>query len=178
MVPLRHKLRNGDQVEIITGSKINLNPDWMDDVVTHKAKSRIRQFIKQKQRKVADIGREIGKSVALKLNWKLSDQELTRVVRKFKYESTQGLFFDLGSGSIELTQVFKEAKKFKSTGKIDAEEDHIQDLQDRHPKRSIKNTLMQLGPMVKEMHLFSMVILAMSNITMPIAALLYLAMKY
>ena len=59
MVPLRHKLRNGDQVEIITGSKINLNPDWMDDVVTHKAKSRIRQFIKQKQRKVADIGREI-----------------------------------------------------------------------------------------------------------------------
>ena len=31
MVPLRHKLRNGDQVEIITGSKINLNPDWMDD---------------------------------------------------------------------------------------------------------------------------------------------------
>ena len=29
MVPLRHKLKNGDQVEIITGSKINLNPDWI-----------------------------------------------------------------------------------------------------------------------------------------------------
>ena len=130
MVPLRHKLRNGDQVEIITGSKINLNPDWMDDVVTHKAKSRIRQFIKQKKRKVADIGREIWEKRCAKAKMEITDQELTRVVRKFKYESTQGLFFDLGSGSIELTQVFKEAKKFKSTGKIDAEEDHIQDLQD------------------------------------------------
>ena len=31
------KLKNGDQVEIITGNKVNLNPDWIDDVVTHKA---------------------------------------------------------------------------------------------------------------------------------------------
>lgn len=129
MVPLRHKLRNGDQVEIITGSKINLNPDWMDDVVTHKAKSRIRQFIKQKQRKVADIGREIWEKRCAKAKLDITDQELTRVARKFKYESTQGLFFDLGSGSIELATVFKEAKKFKSTGKIDTEEDQIQDAQ-------------------------------------------------
>ena len=48
MVPLRQKLKSGDQVEIITANKINLNPDWMEDVVTHKAKARIRQYIKQK----------------------------------------------------------------------------------------------------------------------------------
>ena len=59
MMPL-HKTRTGDQVEIITGNKINLNPDWIDDVVTHKAKSRIRQFIKQKQRVIADKGRRFG----------------------------------------------------------------------------------------------------------------------
>lgn len=122
MVPLRHKLKNGDQVEIITGSKINLNPDWMDDVVTHKAKSRIRQFIKQKQRKIADIGRELWDKRCAKGKLEMTDQELTRIARKFKYESTQGLFYDLGTGSIDVNQIFKEAKKFKSTGKIEQDE--------------------------------------------------------
>ncbi|MDZ7681894.1 MAG: hypothetical protein U5J63_09350 [Fodinibius sp.] len=56
---MRQNLEIGDQVEIITGNKINFNPDWINDVVTHKAKSRIRQFIKQKERQTADEGREI-----------------------------------------------------------------------------------------------------------------------
>jgi GTP diphosphokinase / guanosine-3',5'-bis(diphosphate) 3'-diphosphatase len=62
IVPLRHKLKSGDQVEIITGKQVNLNPDWINDVATHKAKSRIRQFIKQKERHVYDIGYDCGKS--------------------------------------------------------------------------------------------------------------------
>ncbi len=37
IVPLRHKLQSGDQVEIITGKQVNLNRDWINDVVTHKA---------------------------------------------------------------------------------------------------------------------------------------------
>lgn len=121
MAPLRQKLKNGDQVEIITGNKINLNPDWIDDVVTHKAKSRIRQFIKQKQRKVADEGREIWEKRAARGKIEISDQELTKIAKRFKYESTQGMFYDLGLGSIDVNTVFREVKKFKSTGRIEGE---------------------------------------------------------
>ena len=121
MAPLRQKLRNGDQIEIITGNKINLNPDWIDDVVTHKAKSRIRQFIKQKQRKVADEGREIWEKRAARGKIEISDQELTKIAKRFKYESTQGMFYDLGLGSMDVNTVFREVKKFKSTGRIEGE---------------------------------------------------------
>lgn len=121
MAPLRQKLRNGDQVEIITGNKVNLNPDWIDDVVTHKAKSRIRQFIKQKQRKIADQGREVWEKRAERGKVEISDQELTRIAKRFKYESTQGLFYDLGTGSLDVNILYKEVKKFKSTGRIEDE---------------------------------------------------------
>lgn len=121
MAPLRQKLKNGDQLEIITGNKINLNPDWIDDVVTHKAKSRIRQYIKQKERKVADEGREIWEKRANRGKIEISDQELTKIAKRFKYESTQGMFYDLGLGSLDANSVFREVKKFKSTGRIEDE---------------------------------------------------------
>ncbi len=124
MVPLRHKLSNGDQVEVITGSKINLNVDWIDDVVTHKAKSRIRQFIKQKQRKVSDEGREIWIKRAEKGKVEISDQELTPFAKKFKFETTQGLFFEIGLGSFDVNKLFREVKKYKSTGRL--EEEHAE----------------------------------------------------
>ncbi|MTI88646.1 MAG: bifunctional (p)ppGpp synthetase/guanosine-3',5'-bis(diphosphate) 3'-pyrophosphohydrolase [Balneolaceae bacterium] len=122
MVPLRQKLKNGDQVDIITGNKINLNPDWIDDVATHKAKSRIRQFIKQKQRKVAEEGKELWEKRAERGKIEISDQELTKFAKRFKYESTQELFYDIGSGAFDVNELFKEVKKFKSTGRINSED--------------------------------------------------------
>jgi (p)ppGpp synthase/HD superfamily hydrolase len=47
MCPLRQELQSGDQVEIITGKQINISVDWLDYVVTHKATSNIRQFVKK-----------------------------------------------------------------------------------------------------------------------------------
>jgi GTP pyrophosphokinase/guanosine-3',5'-bis(diphosphate) 3'-pyrophosphohydrolase len=121
MAPLRQKLRNGDQVEIITGNKVNLNPDWIDDVVTHKAKSRIRQFIKQKQRIVSDKGRELWQKRLDRGNVEISDQELTKIAKRFKYNDTQNMFYEMGTGSLDVNTVYKEVKKYKSTGRIDGD---------------------------------------------------------
>ena len=121
MVPLRHKLKNGDQVEIITGSKINLNPDWIEDVVTHKAKSRIRQFINQKKRTIAEEGREIWNKRARKEKLKLSEQEMSKVARLFNYDSVQSLFYNLFTGSVDINNVCKHARNLKLTGKVELE---------------------------------------------------------
>jgi GTP pyrophosphokinase/guanosine-3',5'-bis(diphosphate) 3'-pyrophosphohydrolase len=122
MAPLRQKLSNGDQVEIITGNKVNLNPDWIDDVVTHKAKSRIRQFIKQKKRKVAEKGRELWDKRCEKGNIEISEQELTKVANRFRYESTHSMFYEIGTGSLDVNKLYKEVKKFKSTGRFEEEQ--------------------------------------------------------
>jgi GTP diphosphokinase / guanosine-3',5'-bis(diphosphate) 3'-diphosphatase len=121
MVPLRQKLKSGDQVEIITGNKINLNPDWMEDVVTHKAKARIRQFIKQKERKVANHGRELWEKRAAKGKIEISDQELTKVAKRFKFSDAQEMFYEIGSGAFEVNELFKRVKQLKSKGRLDDE---------------------------------------------------------
>jgi GTP diphosphokinase / guanosine-3',5'-bis(diphosphate) 3'-diphosphatase len=119
MVPLRQKLDVGDQVEIITGNKINLNPDWIHDVVTHKAKSRIRQFIKKQEREVADEGREIWQKRAQRGKIKISEQELNRVAQKLKFDAVQDLFYEIGSGSFDVNELFKAVQQLKSKGRID-----------------------------------------------------------
>lgn len=60
IVTLRHKLQNGDTVEVITSKTQQPNKDWLKFAVTSRAKSKIRSFVKIEQRKRAyDLGKEI-----------------------------------------------------------------------------------------------------------------------
>lgn len=60
MVPLKHVLANGDRVEIVTSKLQTPSKDWLKFVVTNKAKSKIRQFVKEEQRKNAiNIGKDL-----------------------------------------------------------------------------------------------------------------------
>ena len=60
MVPLKHVLTNGDRVEIITSKSQTPSKDWLKFVVTNKAKSKIRQYVKEEQRKNSiNIGKDM-----------------------------------------------------------------------------------------------------------------------
>src|SRR6195256_2514117 len=59
LVPISHKLRSGDQVEIITSSKQRPSEDWVNMVVTAKAKSKVKDALKEEKRKIADEGKYI-----------------------------------------------------------------------------------------------------------------------
>ncbi len=125
MVPLRQKLKSGDQVEIVTGNKVNLNPDWMGDVVTHKAKARLRQFSKQKERRVANEGRELWEKRASRGKVEITDQELTKVAKRFKFNDAQEMFYEIGTGAFEVNELFKVVKQLKSKGRLDKDEEEF-----------------------------------------------------
>ena len=57
LVPISHKLRSGDQVEIITSNKQKPSEDWLNFVVTAKAKGRIKDALKEEKRKIAEEGK-------------------------------------------------------------------------------------------------------------------------
>ncbi len=60
LVPLKYKLQNGDTVEVITSKTQTPSKDWLKFCVTNKAKSKIRAFVKEEQRKQAlAIGRDL-----------------------------------------------------------------------------------------------------------------------
>lgn len=60
MVPLKHRLQNGDTVEIVTAKNQQPSKDWLKFVVTNRAKSKIRQFVKEEQqRRSLLLGKEL-----------------------------------------------------------------------------------------------------------------------
>ncbi len=121
IVPLRYELKSGDQVEIITGKQINLNTDWINDVVTHKAKSRLRQFIKQRERELADQGREIWEKKAAKQKINITEQDLAKIAARLRYSSTQKLFSDIANGVFDVNRLVTLVKQVISGGKINEE---------------------------------------------------------
>lgn len=145
MIPLRQKLNTGETVEITTGNKINMNVDWIDDVVTHKAKSRIRQFIKQKQRRISDDGREQWIKRAERSKIEISDQELTIVAKHFKFDTTQSMFYSIGAGAFDVDKLYNEVKKFKSTGKVGAKNDKTASPKENEIQETFINAARAIG---------------------------------
>jgi RelA/SpoT family (p)ppGpp synthetase len=92
IVPLDTRLRSGDQVEIITSKNQTPNPDWEKFVVTHKAKSHIRRWVREEQRKLIEEGKELWEKRARKAKLSISDDELERFLHERRIENV-GMFY-------------------------------------------------------------------------------------
>ncbi|PSQ72521.1 MAG: RelA/SpoT family protein [Bacteroidetes bacterium QH_2_64_26] len=98
MVPLSQELSSGDQVEIITSEKQTPNPDWVNFVVTHKARSRIRKWTNEERRKAVELGKEIWTKRKDQAGLEISDQDLQEVAHELKFPDLQQLFYEIGKG--------------------------------------------------------------------------------
>ncbi len=112
LVPISHKLRSGDQVEIITSGKQKPNDDWLNLVVTAKAKSKIKDALKEEKRRIADEGKYV---VQRKLEnigaaFNLNNAEI--LAAYYKLQSPLDLYYQVAIKNIDL----KELKEFHVTG--------------------------------------------------------------
>ncbi len=105
LVPLSHQLNSGDQVEIITSKNQRPNEDWLNFVITGKAKSKIRESLKEKKKKVAVDGKEIlqRKFKSIKADYLSANVELLR--KQYKVETTTDLYFEIATGKIDLKKL-------------------------------------------------------------------------
>ena len=113
LVPLSHKLQNGDQVEIITSGKQVPKEDWLNIVVTAKAKSKIKSSLKEEKRKIAEQGKEILERKLKSLKITYNTDNLNKLSYFFKLPSTQELFIGIAQGKIEL----KDLKEYLAAEK-------------------------------------------------------------
>ena len=104
-VPIKEKLRTGDVVEILTAKNQRPAPDWVNFVVTTKARQKIKQALSEGEQKLASTGRELLER-RLK-NWKLEfpDEMLTEMMKKRKITSVNAFFAAVGEGTIDVNEV-------------------------------------------------------------------------
>ncbi|WP_165734071.1 bifunctional (p)ppGpp synthetase/guanosine-3',5'-bis(diphosphate) 3'-pyrophosphohydrolase [Polaribacter sp. 20A6] len=105
LLPLSHQLKSGDQIEVITSSSNKPNARWLDFVITARAKARIRAALNEEEKLIADEGKAILIRKLRHLKITFNDKTTNELVNYFKLKTSFDLFFRIGNGAIDNTQL-------------------------------------------------------------------------
>jgi guanosine-3',5'-bis(diphosphate) 3'-pyrophosphohydrolase len=111
LVPLNYKLKSGDQVEIITSDKFHSRREWLNKVVTAKAKSSIKDSIKAETKNRIEKGKKILEEELSKLNLKPASRIFKKLLPGYEVTSKDELYSKIGSSIINLDNLKKILKK-------------------------------------------------------------------
>ncbi len=121
LVPINHVLKNGDQIEILTSAKQKPNEDWLRFVISPKAKSKIKELLKEDKRKVSDDGKEVLLRKLKQLKIETNGQVFEQMRDFFKVASQFELFYKFGFGSITVSDL-KRFKEYKPSSPLKSRE--------------------------------------------------------
>ncbi|MDH5475220.1 MAG: RelA/SpoT family protein [Cyclobacteriaceae bacterium] len=112
IVPINHRLNNGDQVEILTSNKQKANEDWLRFVVTSKARSNIKDELKSDKKHIADEGKELLLRKMKSLKIEPNNDTFDRMRRFLRVDTQFNLYYKIGTQGIttQLLRDFKEVK--------------------------------------------------------------------
>jgi guanosine-3',5'-bis(diphosphate) 3'-pyrophosphohydrolase len=108
VVPLRTILENGDQVEILASEAQHPQPSWLRFVVTGKARSGVRRFVRHKERdETVELGRKIYDEIVERLPAVLDKDALKQALKRLKIESQDELMIAIARKRISDEQVME-----------------------------------------------------------------------
>lgn len=108
IAPLNSKLANGDQVEIITSKTQQPSPTWERFVVTGKARSHIRKFVRNQQRsEYVTLGKAMLQKIFRQEGYDFTEKAVGGILKQFKAEENDDIYARIGSGLVAARDVFK-----------------------------------------------------------------------
>ncbi|TXF79641.1 RelA/SpoT family protein [Chryseobacterium sp.] len=107
LVPISYVLQNGDQVDILSSQNQKPKSDWLDFVVTSKAKSKIKAILNSEKNHLVEEGKEIlqRKMRHAKLNF--NDEEINKMQKFFNLKTSQELFLSFQNGNLDIGDIKK-----------------------------------------------------------------------
>ena len=108
LAPLSHVLASGDQVEILNSVKQQPKDDWLNFVITAKAKSKIKNSLKEQRKKIAEEGKEIMQRKFERQKLEFNTTTINDFYLFLKLPSSQELFYRAALGNVDI----KEIKEF------------------------------------------------------------------
>jgi GTP diphosphokinase / guanosine-3',5'-bis(diphosphate) 3'-diphosphatase len=120
-VPIRYELKSGDQVQIQTGANQTPKQDWLNYVITSKARNKIRQTLKEAQLKQAEYGKELLKRRMKNKKVEYDEAILMRVIKKLKYKTVTEFFFEVGSEKLDINNIIDMYLDYEKADKVISE---------------------------------------------------------
>ncbi len=104
-VPIRYVLKSGDQVAINTSSHQTPKQDWLSFAVTSKARTKIRQLLKEEAGKQIDIAKETLLRRMRNRKIEVDEPRLMQLIKKLKYKTVTDFYIDIASEKIDVNWV-------------------------------------------------------------------------
>ncbi|GAB4322649.1 MAG: RelA/SpoT family protein [Bacteroidales bacterium] len=105
LAPLNQKLKSGDQVEILTSKKQVPKEEWFNYVVTARARTRIKDGIREERKKYQELGREKLVNYMKQINRTVTGREVRMLQQKYNYNSPVDLYYDLAVNRLGLKEI-------------------------------------------------------------------------
>ncbi|HEY0751615.1 MAG TPA: RelA/SpoT family protein, partial [Chitinophagaceae bacterium] len=105
LVPISHKLRSGDQVEIITSNKQKPSEDWLNFVVNSKARIKIKDSLKEEKKSVAEEGKYTLQRKLEGIGAAYNQHNIDELVTYYKLGSPLELFYQLAIKTLDLKDI-------------------------------------------------------------------------
>ncbi len=140
LVPLNFRLKNGDQVEILTSKKQKPNESWLQYVVSSKAKSKIKDVLKEERKSQIDEGKEIVKRKLKQLKLEYQQDVLDQIAVHFGAKTVSDLFYLIGTGKIDHSMI-KSFTKDKQETEVKERSDvsEVKEVEDQLKKTKKKD---------------------------------------
>ena len=121
--PLYTKLKNGDQVEILTSNENVISPKWLELSITGKARACIKRYLHVREdEELKILGKEIILNQFKNQKIRFSDENLKTILNNFNLENNEDLFLKVGNGELIPSKIilslFPEKKLVDSDDKI------------------------------------------------------------
>lgn len=102
---ISYRIQNGDTLDILTSSTQTPKQDWLQIVVSTRARNKVRQALNEAKTREAELGRELFERRLKNRKLEVDEGTLTKVVKKTGYKFTTDFFADISNGSLDLNRV-------------------------------------------------------------------------
>ena len=135
--PLSYPLHNGDQVEILTSHKQRPTAEWLHYVITTKARSKIKDFLRDDKRAKAEDGRHLLEKRLELINVPSTQENFNRLLAYFNVPTAQEFYYRLAIGQIDgrtiRESLFNSAKPMPSVLEPKTFDDEVQKIRGVRP---------------------------------------------
>ena len=107
LVPISYKLQNGDQVDILSSQNQKPKSDWLEFVVTSKAKSKIKSYLNSQKNQIVEEGKEILQRKLRHAKINFNDEEVNKLQKFFNLKSSQELFLKFQTNELDASSLRK-----------------------------------------------------------------------
>ncbi|MDQ1265478.1 MAG: diphosphokinase / guanosine-3,5-bis(diphosphate) 3-diphosphatase, partial [Bacteroidota bacterium] len=106
IVPLSYKLQSGDQIEILASEKQKPEKEWLNFVVTSRAKTAIHKFLKEERMRIENLGKSHWDKFLSELNIKINPDDLKKVIINSRFNSIDDFYHGLGAGANDVNKAY------------------------------------------------------------------------